>query len=43
MLDLMKGDMVNFTLDNLKPVLQSHGVEYERAVFQRILDKTPSE
>lgn len=41
-LDLMKGDMVNFTIDNLKPVLQSHGVEYERAMFQSILDKTPS-
>lgn len=41
-LDLMKADMVNFTIDNLRPVLQSRGVEYERAKFQSILDKTPS-
>lgn len=42
-LDLMKADIVNFTIDNLRLVLQSHGVEYERAQFQSILDKTPSE
>ncbi|XP_041820039.1 T-complex protein 11-like protein 2 [Chelmon rostratus] len=41
-LDLMKADIVNFTIDNLRLVLQSHGVEYERAQFQSILDKTPS-
>lgn len=41
-LDLMKADMVNFTIDNLRPVLQRNCVEYERATFQCILDKTPS-
>lgn len=41
-LDLMKADMVNFTIDNLRPVLQRQSVEYERAKFQSILEKTPS-
>ncbi|TNN56249.1 T-complex protein 11-like protein 2 [Liparis tanakae] len=41
-LDLMKADVVNITIDNLRPVLQRQGVEYERAKFQSILDKTPS-
>ncbi|XP_054480982.1 T-complex protein 11-like protein 2 [Anoplopoma fimbria] len=41
-LDLMKADIVNFTIDNLRPVLQRQSVEYERAKFQSILDKTPS-
>lgn len=43
MLDLMQADMVSFSIDNLRPVLQRQGVEYERAKFQSILDKTPSE
>lgn len=41
-LDLMQADMVSFSIDNLRPVLQRQGVEYERAKFQSILDKTPS-
>ncbi|KAA8580236.1 hypothetical protein FQN60_005771 [Etheostoma spectabile] len=41
-LDLMKADTVNFTIDNLRPVLQRQGVEYERKTFQDILDKTPN-
>lgn len=41
-LDLMKADIVNITIEQLRPVLQRHSVEYERATFQRILDKTPS-
>ncbi|XP_044042486.1 T-complex protein 11-like protein 2 isoform X1 [Siniperca chuatsi] len=41
-LDLMKADMVNFTIDNLRPVLQRQSVEYERAKFQSVLNKTPS-
>ncbi|XP_040886440.1 T-complex protein 11-like protein 2 [Toxotes jaculatrix] len=41
-LDLMKVDMVNFTIDNLRPVLQRQSVEYERAKFQSILEKTPN-
>ncbi|XP_071373225.1 T-complex protein 11-like protein 2 [Centroberyx affinis] len=40
-LDLMKMDMVNLTIDNLRPALQKQCVEYERAKFQSILDKTP--
>ncbi|XP_029019152.1 T-complex protein 11-like protein 2 [Betta splendens] len=41
-LDLMKADMVNFTIENLRPVLQRQSIEYERAKFQSILEKTPS-
>ena len=41
-LDLMKADMVNFRIENLRPVLQRQSVEYERAKFQSILEKTPS-
>lgn len=41
-LDLMKMDMVNLTIDNLRLVLHRQGVEYERATFQSILDKTPN-
>ncbi|TKS90791.1 T-complex protein 11-like protein 2 [Collichthys lucidus] len=40
-LDLMKADMVNVLINSLRPVLQSHSVEYERKTFQKILDKTP--
>ncbi|XP_019738597.1 T-complex protein 11-like protein 2 [Hippocampus comes] len=40
-LDLMKADFVNLTIDNLRPVMQKQSVEYERATFQSILDKTP--
>lgn len=41
-LDLMKVDMVNLTINNLRAELHRNGVEYERATFQSILDKTPS-
>ncbi|MBN3303676.1 T11L2 protein, partial [Amia calva] len=41
-LDLMKMDMVNYTIQSLRPQLQRHSVEYERAKFQSILEKTPS-
>ncbi|XP_077401147.1 T-complex protein 11-like protein 2 isoform X2 [Vanacampus margaritifer] len=40
-LDLMKADFVNLTINNLRPVMQKQSVEYERATFQSILDKTP--
>ncbi|KAM9334476.1 T-complex protein 11-like protein 2 [Symphorus nematophorus] len=40
-LDLIKMDIVNFEIDDLRSVLQTHGVEYERAKFQSFLDKTP--
>lgn len=42
-LSLMRADMVNCTIENLRPVLQRQSIEYERAKFQSILDKTPSE
>lgn len=42
-LDLMQVDVANFTIDRLRPVLQVQSVEYERAQFQSIVDKTPSE
>lgn len=41
-LDLMKVDMINATILSLREVLCREGIEYERARFQRILDKTPS-
>ncbi|XP_076578716.1 T-complex protein 11-like protein 2 [Chaetodon auriga] len=41
-LDLMKVDMVNHSIKSLRVVLQREGVEYERAKFQCILDKTPN-
>ncbi|KAK1167146.1 T-complex protein 11-like protein 2 [Acipenser oxyrinchus oxyrinchus] len=41
-LDLMKMDMVNFTINNIRPQLQMQSVEYERTKFQAILDQTPS-
>lgn len=41
-LDLMKADVVNLTINIMRPVLQRQGVEYERATFQSILDKTPN-
>ncbi|XP_059894746.1 T-complex protein 11-like protein 2 [Gadus macrocephalus] len=41
-LDLMKMDVVNFTIQGLRPELQRQSVEYERAKFQSILEKTPS-
>ncbi|XP_069021003.1 T-complex protein 11-like protein 2 [Embiotoca jacksoni] len=41
-LDLMKADMVNHSIKSLKPVLACHGVEYERARFQSILDAVPN-
>ncbi|RXN17741.1 T-complex 11 2 [Labeo rohita] len=40
-LDLMKMDMVNFTIQSLRPELQRQSVEYERAKFQSILERTP--
>ena len=42
-LDLMKMDMVNFTLTTLKPHLMQQSAEYERQKFQEFLEKQPSE
>ncbi|NWI23278.1 T11L2 protein, partial [Sula dactylatra] len=41
-LDLMKMDMANYTIQNLRPYLQRHLVDYERTKFQEILEETPS-
>lgn len=41
-LDLMKVDVINYTIENLRFQLKNQGVEYERETFQSILDKTPS-
>lgn len=42
-LGLMKTDMVNFTIQTLRPHLLQQAVQYERAKFQQILDKQPGE
>lgn len=38
----MKMDMVNFTIQSLRPHLQDRSIEYERKKFQELLDKLPS-
>ncbi|KAJ8258677.1 hypothetical protein COCON_G00176890 [Conger conger] len=38
-LGLMKMDMVNFTVQSLRPHLLQQAVQYERAKFQELLDK----
>ncbi|XP_010118252.1 PREDICTED: T-complex protein 11-like protein 2 [Chlamydotis macqueenii] len=41
-LDLMKVDMANYTIQSLRPYLQRNLVDYERTKFQEILEETPS-
>ncbi|KAL8222020.1 UNVERIFIED_CONTAM: hypothetical protein K2H54_074803 [Gekko kuhli] len=41
-LDLMRMDNVNFTIQSLRPHLQRNLVDYERTKFQEILEETPS-
>uniref|UniRef100_A0A3Q3WIJ0 T-complex 11, testis-specific-like 2 n=1 Tax=Mola mola TaxID=94237 RepID=A0A3Q3WIJ0_MOLML len=41
-LGLMKTDMVNFTIQSLRPHLLQQAAQYERAKFQQILDKQPA-
>ncbi|XP_071760005.1 T-complex protein 11-like protein 2 isoform X1 [Centroberyx gerrardi] len=41
-LGLMKTDMVNFTVQSLRPHLLQQAVQYERAKFQQLLDKEPA-
>ncbi|XP_024860038.1 T-complex protein 11-like protein 1 isoform X2 [Kryptolebias marmoratus] len=41
-LGLMKTDMVNFTIQSLRPHLLQQAVQYERLKFQQILDKQPA-
>ncbi|XP_051780610.1 T-complex protein 11-like protein 1 [Erpetoichthys calabaricus] len=40
-LNLMKMDMVNFTIQAFRPTLLQNAAQYERAKFQEILDKQP--
>lgn len=40
-LDLMKMDMVNYTIQNVRPQLQRQLADYERIKFQDILEKSP--
>ncbi|XP_075712823.1 T-complex protein 11-like protein 2 [Rhinoderma darwinii] len=40
-LDLMKMDMVNYTIQNIRPQLQRQLADYERVKFQEILEKSP--
>ncbi|XP_010795541.1 T-complex protein 11-like protein 2 [Notothenia coriiceps] len=42
LLDLMKTDLINYEVDSLRLLLQRHGAECEREMFQSVLDKTPS-
>ncbi|KAM4711611.1 T-complex protein 11-like protein 2 isoform 1-T3 [Anableps anableps] len=41
-LDLMKVDNVNSTIEFIRPLLQRNGVEYQRQLFQSILDDLPT-
>ncbi|XP_059687013.1 T-complex protein 11 homolog [Gavia stellata] len=41
-LDLMKMDMLNFTIQSLRTHLQDQTIQYERKKFQELLDKLPS-
>ncbi|XP_037368874.1 T-complex protein 11 X-linked protein 2-like isoform X2 [Talpa occidentalis] len=41
-LGLMKMDMVNYTIQSLRPYLQENSIHYERAKFQELLDKQPN-
>lgn len=42
-LGLMKIDMVNFTVQSLRPHLMQQAMQYERAKFQQLLDKDPGQ
>ncbi|XP_072886435.1 T-complex protein 11-like protein 1 isoform X2 [Hemitrygon akajei] len=41
-LDLMKIDMLNFTIKTLKPHLQQQSIQYERSKFQEFFNKQPN-
>ncbi|XP_050997323.1 T-complex protein 11 homolog [Acomys russatus] len=40
-LGLMKMDMVNYSIHNIRPYLQEQSIQNERAQFQELLDKQP--
>ena len=37
-MDLMKMDMANFTIQQIRPFIQKQSVEYERKKFKEFLD-----
>ena len=39
---MMKMDMVNYTIQSLRPYLKEHSIQYERTKFQELLNKQPS-
>lgn len=39
----MKADVVNFTIQSLRPHLLQQVAQYERAKFKQILDKQPGD
>lgn len=41
-LELMKMDMANFTIQSMRPHLQEQAIEYERKKFQEFLNKQPN-
>ncbi|XP_004083113.1 T-complex protein 11-like protein 2 [Oryzias latipes] len=41
-IDLMRVDHINFSIELIRPFLQKYSVEYEREKFQKILEKTPT-
>ncbi|XP_076775892.1 T-complex protein 11-like protein 2 isoform X2 [Arvicanthis niloticus] len=41
-LDLMRMDMANFLIRNIRPHIQHHLVEYERNKFQEVLEESPN-
>uniref|UniRef100_A0A8B9DES7 TCP11 n=1 Tax=Anser cygnoides TaxID=8845 RepID=A0A8B9DES7_ANSCY len=41
-LDLMKTDMLNFSIQSLRPHLQDHSIQYEQKKFQELIDKLPN-
>uniref|UniRef100_H0XZE9 T-complex 11, testis-specific-like 2 n=1 Tax=Otolemur garnettii TaxID=30611 RepID=H0XZE9_OTOGA len=41
-LGLMTMDMVNYTIQSIRPYLEEYSIQYERAKFQELLDKQPN-
>ena len=43
MMDVMKMDMANYTIQQIRPYLQQQSIEYERTKFQQFLDQQKGE
>ena len=41
-MEVMKMDLANFTIQQIRPYLQQQSVEYERAKFKEFLEKSES-